>query len=227
MLKWLKLLDALIAPRGVKCLCCVEWTHGELLCQECRRSLEALRLSPEEGQQGDVCCVFQYDGVPRELVLLLKEDCCADAAEVLAEAMVDSLKRMQLPADTVITWVTMPETRRRRRGIDHGRELCEALSRRCGLPVSQLLTRTGRIQTQRGLSREKRLQNLNGTFLCSEKLDAPVLLVDDVFTTGATSSACAEVLMAVGAPRVCVLTAARARGPQKRLIFRKADIYGF
>ena len=227
MLKWAELLDPLIAPRGVKCLCCVEWTHGEALCPECRRSMEALRLPPEEGLQGDVRCVFQYDGVPRDLVLLLKEECCADAAEVLAEAMAEALREMQLPQDTVLTWVTMPQTRRRSRGIDHGRELCEALSRRCSLPVRQLLTRTGRIRTQRGLSREKRLQNLNGTFLCAGKLDAPVLLVDDVFTTGATSSACAEVLLAAGAPRVYVLTATRARGPQRRLIFRKADIYGF
>lgn len=72
-----------------------------------------------------------------------------------------------------------------------------------------------------------RLRNLNGTFLCSEKLDCPVLLVDDVFTTGATSSTCAEALLAAGAQRVYVLTAARARGPQKRFEFRKADLYGF
>ena len=227
MLKWLRLLDELIAPKGVKCLCCVEWTHGELLCPDCKRSLEALMLPPEESVQGDVCSVCQYDGVAKQLVLLLKEDCCASAAEALAEIMVDGLERLQLPQNTVITWVTMPEVRRRSRGIDHGRELCEALSRRCGLPVRQLLTRTGRVHTQRGLSREKRLRNLNGTFLCSEKLDCPVLLVDDVFTTGATSSTCAEALLAAGAQRVYVLTAARARGPQKRFEFRKADLYGF
>ncbi len=227
MLKWLRLFDEIIAPKGVKCLCCVEWTHGELLCPNCKRSLEALMLPPEDGIQGDVCCAYQYDGVAKELVLLLKEDCCVSAAEALSENMMAALARMQLPPNTVITWVTMPELRRRSRGIDHGRELCEALSRRCGLPVRQLLTRTGRVHTQRGLSREKRLRNLHGTFLCSEKIDGPVLLVDDVFTTGATSSTCAEVLLAAGAHRVYVLTATRAKGLQKRFEFRKADLYGF
>lgn len=210
MMKWLRALDELIAPVGVKCQCCEELTGGELLCPTCQKGLEAMRLTPEDAGSGDAFSTFRYDGVAKELVLLLKEECDVSAAEALAEGMADTLKAMQPPQDTVITWVTMPGKRRRERGIDHGRELCEALGRRCGLPVKQLLTRTGYVHTQRGLSREKRLHNLSGTFACGEKLDFPVILVDDVLTTGATSSTCAEVLLAAGAHHVYVLTATKA-----------------
>ena len=116
---------------------------------------------------------------------------------------------MKLPPDVVLTWVSMPKRRYLERGIDHGRLLCEAVGRRLNLPVQPLLERTGKLHTQRGLTREERLRNLSGSMICNEEIKGPVLLIDDVLTTGATASACAETLMRAGAPAVYVLTATR------------------
>lgn len=227
MTKLLQLWDEIISPRGVKCLCCDELSYGELLCHDCQKALKAMRLPADEIQYGDICCAYRYDGIAKDLVLYLKEDCLADAAHALASGMWDVLKTMHLPENTVMTWVSMPKLRRKQRGIDHGRELCTALSRLCGFPARKILSRKGRIHTQRGLSKEKRLTNLSGTFVCSERLDHPVLLVDDVLTTGATAAACTDVLLKAGATSVYVIAATKASPDSKSFKIRKVDLYGF
>ena len=223
LLNW---FDDLLAPRGVKCLCCDLESEGEYLCPDCRKALKTLQYSVEDAWQGDHCCAYLYDGVAKQLVINLKEECQADAAQVLADGMYDLLQHANLPENTVMTWVTMPKKRRVQRGIDHGYELSKALSERSGLPVKQLLQRTGRVHTQRGLSREKRLRNLSGSILCNETLNGPILLVDDVMTTGTTAATCAEVLVKAGATRVYVITATRATIAAERIDMRKVDLYG-
>ncbi len=209
MIRWLRQMEQIIWPRKLKCLCCDALSRGEWLCPACLESLQSLKLPPWDAGDASMRSVYRYDGAARQLVLLLKGQCVQDAADVLADAMADEARQMELPPDTVLTWVTMPKARRRVRGIDHGRTLCEAVAGQIGLPVCQLLVRSGRMHTQRGLNREARLKNLAGTIACPEKISVPVLLIDDVMTTGATAAACAEVLMKAGAPRVYVLTAAR------------------
>lgn len=226
MKQLLMLLDDLLAPRGVKCLCCDARSEGEMLCPDCRTALHAMRLDPEEGNSGNIHCAYRYDGVAKQLVVSLKDQCVADAAIVLAEGMLDVVRRMQLPAETILTWVTMPNRRRKRRAIDHGYELCKALGDLCGLPVQQLLYRRGSPHTQRGLSRERRLRNLDGTFVCKEPLKGPVLLVDDVMTTGSTAAVCKEALMKAGACHVYVVTAAKANLAEAKSDLRKVDLNG-
>lgn len=210
MNRWLRIIEDILWPQRFKCLCCDELSEGELLCPDCRQALKAVKLSPTESGGESIRSVYRYDGVAKQLVLLLKEQCVAAAANVLADGMAEAASAMELPADIVLTWVSMPDIRRMKRGIDHGRILCEAVGSRTGFPVKQLLVRTGRLHTQRGLSREARLRNLSGTLACPSKINGPVLLIDDVLTTGATASACAEVLMRAGAEAVFVLTATRA-----------------
>lgn len=203
------ILAEVLWPRGMVCLCCSELSEGELLCPVCAEGLKAMRFAPHERSHGMAQSVYRYDGIAKKLVILLKSECAADAAIALAEDMAAALRDMELPPDTVMTWVSMPEIRRRKRGIDHGRKLCEAVAESAGLEVRQLLDRTRNVHTQRGLNREARLKNLAGTFACRESIGYPVLLIDDVMTTGATAEQCAAVLREAGATQVYVLTATR------------------
>lgn len=78
----------------------------------------------------------------------------------------------------------------------------------------RLLIRTRMTRSQTALSRRERLENVRGAFALSGTAcvkGRSVLLVDDVYTTGATVNECARVLMAEGAARVDILTAARVR----------------
>jgi ComF family protein len=83
-----------------------------------------------------------------------------------------------------------------------------------GIPVNtDILIRSKATVSQTGLGRQQRLKNIKGAFRVKipEKVIAKkVLLVDDVYTTGATVNECARVLLKAGAERVDVLTVARA-----------------
>ena len=206
LLRW---LEEILWPRGLGCLCCDEYCSGGLLCPTCRQALEAMKLQGDSAGEGEIRSVYRYESVARQLVVQLKDHCVADAAAVLADEMSAMIETMALPSNTVLTWVTMPEKRRIQRGIDHGRTLCEAISQKTGLPVRQLLRRTKNSHTQRGLSRKARLTNIANSIGCEEHIDVPVLLIDDVLTTGATVSVCSNALRNAGAPQVFALTATK------------------
>lgn len=223
------LLDVLF-PSRVCCLVCGERTGGDMLCGDCRSGLDALRLSgpmcsrcgaETDGGRRCVCheldssitaarSVWRYSGSAAALVRRLKLSCVGDAARVLAEGLAEAARSMRLPENTIVTSVAMPPRRKRQRGIDHGAMLAQMTAERLGLPYQQLLIRRNGGHTQRGLSREERLRNLEGCFQAAEQHGAPVLLVDDVLTTGATASVCARALKAGGSGDVYVLTATRA-----------------
>ena len=68
-------------------------------------------------------------------------------------------------------------------------------------------------EPQTGLGRKKRLKNIKNAFKINDSSKIPgkrILLVDDVYTTGATVNECAKTLISDGAKRVDVLTLARA-----------------
>jgi competence protein ComFC len=78
---------------------------------------------------------------------------------------------------------------------------------------TRLLRRVNSTMTQTRLTKQQRAENMRGAFAVRNgvKLNGEkIILVDDVFTTGATTNACAQVLRAAGAGDVCVWTVARS-----------------
>ncbi|MBI3413948.1 MAG: ComF family protein [Verrucomicrobia bacterium] len=104
--------------------------------------------------------------------------------------------------------------KRREREFNQAERLARCLSRDTGIAVdATLLHRVEHTRTQTLLTRSERAENVRRAFRVSPgaKLDGRrVVLVDDVLTTGATTSACAKELKAAGASEVCVWTLARA-----------------
>lgn len=109
----------------------------------------------------------------------------------------------------VVTWAPTGDGRRRRRGYDHAELLARAVARRVRRPARQLLRRrAGPAQAGRSLA-ERRSNPRFEARRCSH----PVLVVDDVATTGATLTAAARALRSAGATEVHGLVVARAPRP--------------
>jgi ComF family protein len=122
-----------------------------------------------------------------------------------------------LPPDTVIAPVPLHPNRRRWRGYDQAALLAEALADRLGLTCTiDALTRVRDTRPQVGLNKTERQRNVEGAFSADGRLVAgrPVVLVDDVFTTGATLSASAAALQQAGAAKIWAVALACADDPR-------------
>lgn len=128
------------------------------------------------------------------------------AALLAARLAVDGL-----PAAAVLA-VPLHQGRLRHRGYNQSEELARGLRRRLGLTAPPgRLVRVRDTPPQVGLDRLRRLRNVEGAFAWSGPPGEgePVLLVDDVVTTGATLEACAAALAAAGFGRISGITLAR------------------
>lgn len=113
----------------------------------------------------------------------------------------------------LIVPVPLHHTKEREREFNQAARLARHLSRATGLPIQKkLIRRILPTETQTHLTREERQVNVRrafGLFPGARADGARIVLLDDVFTTGATTNACAEVLRRAGAAEVCVWTVAR------------------
>jgi ComF family protein len=106
--------------------------------------------------------------------------------------------------------VPLHAERRRERGYDQSELLARGLCARTNLPLrSDLVQRTRQTRPQVGLNAAQRQVNMRDAFTVSGPCQGlHVLLIDDVYTTGATLAACAAALLDAGAASVCGLTLA-------------------
>lgn len=197
--------DDTLFPQHVLCLTCGAVSLPNAICPNCRNALDSLRLE-NPVTAPNVAAVWGYRGVARQLVLMLKYGGIAECAQVLADGMASACP-LALPPETVVTSVPMTKKHRDARGIDHGRLLAEAFAQRRNLPYQPILTRTHETATQQGLNAAQRRKNLHGAFAAAERINRPVLLIDDVYTTGSTAEVCTEALRTAGATDVFILTA--------------------
>ena len=149
-----------------------------------------------------------YDARTRPIVSAWKERGRRELAAVLAEIVADVVAR---PAVNALAPVPGDRERGRERGHVPAARLAEALGELWQLPVLPLLARTQTVsRRQAGLPRAARASNVRGAFAATAPAPARGALVDDVYTTGATGSACATALRRAGARHVEVVCLARA-----------------
>jgi ComF family protein len=133
----------------------------------------------------------------------------------LAEPFADRMTPMvdRLAADADLVPIPLAPGRRRQRGYNQAAELAYALARATGRRVDEgRIGRQRETGTQTRLATAERRANLAGAFVASGT-ERAVILVDDVFTTGATLVSAASVLLDAGATRVEAVTFARAQPP--------------
>jgi competence protein ComFC len=212
---------------GVACASCWRSTRlfaeKDTLCWKCGLFTEAAvsqdrRMSIRCGECDDDvftaarACGF-YDGALRASVLELKRQ--PHVASRLARLMLATQQRPPLSSANLIIPVPLHSERERERGFNQAALLARELARLSQLPLDEHSV-VRRVHTERhraGMDARARRESVAEAFAIRHpKLVAGqrVLLVDDVFTTGATVSACAAALKDAGADEVLVLTIARA-----------------
>lgn len=161
-----------------------------------------------------------YEGVGRSLVLGLKHGDRLEVAPLAARWMAGAGAPLLAAAD-LIAPVPLHWRRMIKRRYNQAGELAREVAKAAGRPEAatlDLLVRTRRTPTQEGRSRGERFANVSGVIAVPPRRRAliegrRVLLIDDVLTTGATLSACAEACREAGAADVAMLAFARVARP--------------
>ncbi len=172
-----------------------------------------------------------YEGGLRDLIHLLKYEEVRPAANLLGRMLGEVILSLlaQSPAtEPLVVPVPLHASKLRQRGFNQSEMIARAAvayvnarpATECALPVvlnTTALVRQRATNSQTGLTRHQRRQNVRGAFQVvrsNEICGRDILLVDDVFTTGTTVSECARMLRRAGATKVWVATVARVLRPE-------------
>ncbi|MEO1731009.1 MAG: ComF family protein [Pseudomonadota bacterium] len=201
------IVDLVYPPRCPSCGVAVA-AHGGL-CLECWSELE------ETSQTSEVIAATRYNDMSRQLVLNFKHGGKIALARLLAQLMAARLPDVNRGEAPLLVPVPLHRMRLWERGYNQAALLAEELARlgRGELSVDAL-KRTKRTPSLGGLGKDERDAALKNAIAVSKSrrqkiAGRDILLVDDVYTSGATSSACAEVLLTVGAKSVRTICFAR------------------
>jgi ComF family protein len=220
----------------IVCKTALEWPLDRPICEPCWRAIPFIAppfcgrcgLPYEQSVAEGLCgacraegrrrfrrarAVGRYEGVLRETILALKFAGRTKLATGLGRL---AFRRRILtgeiaPGEAVVP-VPLHWRRRRERGFNQAELLARAIARAAERPCRRALVKVTPRPPQAGLSAAARRRNAAGAYrarLSPSLMGKPMLLVDDVFTTGATVEACARALLRAGAGSVDVLTVAR------------------
>lgn len=196
-----------------KCLAELPYV-GEHICLSCGMPMD---------DEGDYClrcqnnehffklnrAPFEYTGLAIKMIHDLKFRGKKYMADPLSAFMADAFLQNSMSAD-IVTFVPMTDDEVKRRGFNQSELLAAAVADRLNMAMLPALVKTKDTSEQKALNARDRAKNLEGAFECalSQVKRRNILLIDDIFTTGATSNECARTLLKAGAREVSCLTAA-------------------
>ncbi len=202
-------VDLLYPPRCAGCgRVDVRW------CAQCQHELDQVavdlhvtRLSPHFL----IASTGFHEGKLQQAVHALKYSGALELTAPLGNRLLDALDALEWRIDTIIP-VPLHTSRQRERGYNQSQQLGAYMAQVLGISCDpSALLRWRDTPPQVGLNREQRQANVRDAFRALAPLDGSLLLIDDVFTTGATLQDCARAAFDAGARTVYGLTVAAAR----------------
>lgn len=204
-------LDQIRSPLDERCPTCgaIVQLHAALKgrCHLCQFS---------DFRFGRAICVNNYGGLLQTLIIKMKGQRCEVTALQLGELLAYELERLEHINDIdLLTCVPTHWRKKMSKGFQASELLCDAVAKTTGIPAIRKLLKADRPTQKQGmLSDFKRFENVKDAFSVSpfyrqRVVGKHIVIIDDVMTSGATTSQCAKVLRAAGAARVDVAVVAR------------------
>lgn len=213
MFRWFK--DLLYPNLCMFCGTLLTRTDSILCCESCEKTLTEIGYSHTAA--GDLSVAWAvYDDAVRDAIHKFKFRRRPQLAHTFAYLMRKAL--VNLDGYDTITWVPTSVLRKQKRGYDQSELLAKALSDLLDIPAVKLLRKIGHNRKQSGLDAARRAKNVCGRYRADAKLAVGrnVLVIDDVYTTGATMSECMKTLKTAGAASCMGLTIARTQKGRKK-----------
>lgn len=202
-------LDLVFPPRCVHCQ-----QPGALLCANCQLLIQpSPAVYDNAGVLSGQRATAIFDGPIQSAIHELKYKNKQRIADLLADRLIAELQTSHW-TPTLVTAVPLHASRQQERGYNQSALLASRLAAINGLPFRiEVITRTRATRPQVGLNAKDRQANMADAFQTDSSLAAgqSILIVDDVYTTGATLRACASALRAAVAASVWALTVASAQ----------------
>lgn len=171
------------------CLGCNK--EGTLCCTKCKNSLELLPLDHSTNCH---ICLNYGNPLVQKLIKTFKYKYIENISDILVDFLYQQALKLNLPSNTVVTNIPLHKSKKRERGFDQTELLAKKLAEKLNLQYSPLLKRTRKTKTQADLSKEDRRKNVKDIFRLNKKISNPILLIDDVVTTGSTLNEASKLL---------------------------------
>lgn len=210
-------IDALLYilfPEKNYCLYCGRLQEEKFgLCSYCyteilkdKLSTRVLNSYPIEVAFDEVYSVFKYDKVAKDIVRRLKYKEKIELSKVIAFFMKETIDENKIKFDLIVP-IPISKKRLKLRGYNQSLLIVRELSKITFISFNDCIEKIRDTKSQTLFKDENRWYNVKGVFDCKENLQGKtILLVDDVFTTGATAHYAAEALKKSKAKKVIVLT---------------------
>jgi ComF family protein len=220
-------IDFIYPPECISCRALLD-DGGQKVCEACWRAIRRITADlplyaetkarlREEGYVGDLisCFLFEKEGPLQHIIHALKYQRYKSLGFELGGLIAQLITEEQKDIDVIVP-VPLHKIKQRERGYNQADLIAKGISAALGRPVAGVaIRRTRNTPTQTKLDIEERRKNVEGAFALYPAARHLIrgktcLLVDDVITTGATTSSCAKELLAAGAARVIAGSAALA-----------------
>ena len=184
------------------------------LCAKCGKELEKYNLLDDSMKNVEIMHIFKYSEIIRKLILQYKFNDKAYLYKTFCEIIVKDKKAFDfIKSYDIIIPVPIHKKRMRERGYNQSELISKELASMCDLAIyTNVLTKVKNNKPQSTLDQKEREENTKNVYklINSEKIyNKKVLIFDDVFTTGATISACIREIEKASPSKIGVLTLAR------------------
>ena len=221
------LLDLVFPKRCVSC-----GAFGKYICNRCFKNIEYIEkpICPICQRQAiggkthpkctgrfrpdGLVIACKYKGSIKLAIQKVKYKWVYDIEKVLVDLLASQIWEFDLPQNSILVPIPLSKNRKNWRGFNQAEILAKTLAKKFNVNCSESLIRIMETKTQVGLTKEERKKNVRGAFAVRKAWDKArirdknIILVDDVYTSGATMQEAAKVLKRAGAKSVWGMTVA-------------------